>query len=148
MYRIWLNISISIMFSGIKSANHTNTAMVIAITNRLISSKQFSLYTFTTNLPTKYTTTTKIPKMATNTIKLSDILTISDAIGCSMLLLIFPAFSAISIMPLDPFTQKSFIVTTKPIQSATTRSDCIQVNRVDNMPYNRITSHLSWQRLR
>lgn len=86
------------MFSGMKSANHTNTATVIAITNKLISSKQFSLYTFTTNLPTKYSTAIKKPKITTNTIKLSDILAIFDTMGCSILSPIFPAFSATSMI--------------------------------------------------
>lgn len=86
------------MFSGMKSANHTNTATETATTNRLISSKQFSLYTFTTNLPTKYSTATKAPKIATNTIKLSNMLNISDTMGCSILFPIFPVFSAISMI--------------------------------------------------
>lgn len=143
MYRIWLKISISIMFSGIKSENHTNTATEIATTNRLISSKQFSLYTFITNLPAKYTTATITHEIATNTIKLSDILAIFDIMGCSILSPILPAFSAIFMILLSPFMKKSFIVITKPIQSAIIRSDCIQVNMVDNMLYKRITSHIS-----
>lgn len=136
MYRTWLSISISIMFRGMKSANYTNTATETATTNRLISSKQFSLYTFITNLPTKYTTATITHEIATNTIKLSDIMAIFDTMGCSILSPILPAFSAIFMILLSPFMKKSFIAITKPVQSAIIRSDCIQVNRVDNMPYN------------
>ena len=86
------------MFNGIKSANHTNTATETAITNKLVSSKQFSLYTFTTNLPTKYSTAMKTPKIATKTIKLISMLIISDTMGCSILSPIFPAFSATSMI--------------------------------------------------
>lgn len=123
MYRMWLNISISIMFNGIKLANHTNTAMVKVTTNRLISSKQFSLYTFTMNLPTKYSTARILQIITKNTINLSDMPTISETIGCSILSPILPAFSDKSTIFRNPFTQKFFTVITTSVQSATTRSD-------------------------
>lgn len=123
MYRMWLNISISIIFSGIKSANHTNTAMVTVTTKRLISSKQFSLYTFITNLPTKYSNARTPQGIAIKTIRLSNVLTISDAIDCSILSMILPTFSDKSTIFRNPFTHKFFTAITAPAQSATTRSD-------------------------
>lgn len=128
------------MFNGIKSVNYTNIATVTTTTNRTISSKQFSLYTFATNLPTKHSGTRILQRIASKT-KLSSILVVYDTMGCSILSSIHLTFSDKATILRNPFTQKLFIAITTPVQSATNRFDCKPANMVANMLYKRKMSH-------